>query len=139
MINYGLLVKKASRNVNKNMDNLAKPFGMTGVQMEIVDFIASKEPGITLQKEIEAEFNIRRSTTTGILQRMEKEGLIRREALPDDSRQKMILLTAKADRVKQQVVDYIQQEQKLLEEKFSVAELAVFRKVLSFYIERKEG
>lgn len=139
MINYGLLVKKASRNVNKNMDNLAKPFGMTGVQMEIVDFIASKEPGITLQKEIEAEFNIRRSTTTGILQRMEKEGLIRRKALPDDSRQKMILLTAKADRVKQQVVDYIQQEQKLLEEKFSAAELAVFRKVLSFYIERKEG
>lgn len=139
MINYGLLVKKASRNVNKNMDSLAKPFGMTGVQMEIVDFIAFKEPGITLQKEIEVEFNIRRSTTTGILQRMEKEGLIRREALPDDSRQKVILLTAKADRVKQQVVDYIQQEQKLLEEKFSAAELAVFRKVLSFYIERKEG
>ena len=48
------------------------------------------------QKDIETEFTIRRSTATGILQLMEKNGLIEREAVGYDARLKKLILTEKA-------------------------------------------
>ena len=45
------------------------------------------------QRDIEAEFLIRRSTATVILQLMEKNGMIVREAVPYDARLKKIVLT----------------------------------------------
>ena len=43
-----------------------------------------------------AEFHLRRSTASGILQRMEKNGLVRRESVPQDARLKKLVLTPKA-------------------------------------------
>lgn len=48
------------------------------------------------QKDLEKQFNIRRSTATIMLQRMEKAGLIRREACAEDGRMKALVLTEKA-------------------------------------------
>lgn len=45
------------------------------------------------QKDLEAEFRIRRSTATGILQVMERDGLLRRESVPYDARLKRLVLT----------------------------------------------
>jgi len=48
------------------------------------------------QRDIEEAFQIRRSTATGILQLMEKNGLIIRESVDYDARLKKISLTPKA-------------------------------------------
>ena len=48
------------------------------------------------QRDIEAKFSIRRSTVTGILQRMEKSDLITREPVTYDKRLKKIMLTDKS-------------------------------------------
>jgi DNA-binding MarR family transcriptional regulator len=48
------------------------------------------------QRDIEIEFSIRRSTVTGILQLMEKNGLIIRESVDYDARLKKLILTPKA-------------------------------------------
>ena len=49
-----------------------------------------------LQKDIENIFNIRRSTVSGILKTMEKNNLIIRKNIKDDSKSKEIYLTIKA-------------------------------------------
>lgn len=65
--------------------------------MSILDFLGNQseeDSGKEIsQTMIELEFNIRRSTTTEILQRMEKRQLIKRKASPTDARQKSIELT----------------------------------------------
>ena len=59
------------------------------------------------QKDIEAEFNIRRSTATRLLQSMEHKDLIMREPEENDGRLKRIRLTEKAAERSREVLDRI--------------------------------
>ncbi|HIT90578.1 MAG TPA: winged helix-turn-helix transcriptional regulator [Candidatus Merdenecus merdavium] len=67
---------------------------ITGMQCGVLSYlkIQSKDKEV-FQKDIEDEFQIRRSTATGILQLMEKNGLIQREAVNYDARLKKIIIT----------------------------------------------
>lgn len=72
------------------------PPEMTGVQGHIIGFLRHNEERAVFQRDIEAEFGIRRPTATGILQLMEKNGLLRREPVEYDARLKRLVLTPKA-------------------------------------------
>lgn len=48
-----------------------------------------------IKKDVEAQFSIGRSTTTNILQCMEKKGYIQREAVERDARLKQLVITEK--------------------------------------------
>ena len=52
--------------------------------------------GAVYQRDIEKQFNIRRSTATGILKGMERDMLIHRVPVSDDARLKRLVLTDKA-------------------------------------------
>jgi DNA-binding MarR family transcriptional regulator len=52
---------------------------LTIMQNWIIGFLDMNEGKEIFQKDIEAEFNIRRSTATGILKLMEKNGFINRQ------------------------------------------------------------
>jgi len=45
------------------------------------------------QRDLEAEFSVRRSTASGILSKMEQNGLLRREPDQNDARRKSLVLT----------------------------------------------
>ena len=55
------------------------------------------------QRDVEAAFNLSRSTTTNILQLMEKNGIIRREGVDYDARLKRLVPTEKAVQMEEQV------------------------------------
>lgn len=69
---------------------------VTRTQGWVIGFIADNDDRNIFQRDIEAEFGIRRSTATGILQLMEKNGLLTREAVDYDARLKKLTLTPKA-------------------------------------------
>lgn len=69
---------------------------VTGMQGLIIHYLMMSEPHDRFQKDIEAQFCIRRSTATGILQLMEQHGLLVREPVPQDARLKRLVLTDKA-------------------------------------------
>lgn len=70
---------------------------LTGMQVWVLGYIASLygERDV-FQRDIESAFNISRATASGILQRMERDGLIRRETAKIDGRQKRLILTPQA-------------------------------------------
>ncbi|KRM87987.1 MarR family winged helix-turn-helix transcriptional regulator [Lacticaseibacillus thailandensis] len=76
MPTLGKIIKHATNQMNQSMDQYAKQFGLTGTQMSIIDFIGTHKR--VLQRDIEREFNIQRSTATVALQRMERAALIHR-------------------------------------------------------------
>lgn len=84
------------------------------------------------QQAIEHEFNIRRSTTTIILQRMEKRGLVQRITDPHDRRRRQVQLTAIARELVPAVQDYIRKQEGLLTNQFSPAELIITARVLKY-------
>lgn len=136
-MDFGKLIKQATIQMNRNMDTYAKQYGLTGTQMSILDFLSGHPQA--LQRDIEAEFNIQRSTATVTLQRMEKAGLITRAPATTDARQKAVSLTTKAQDLSGAVGTYIAQQQRSMTTRFSATEQATFTAMLQYFIELNGG
>ena len=88
----------------------SQPQRVTGMQAWIIHYLYRNRDGQDrFQHDIELEFNIRRSTATGLLQRMERDQLIVRESVPYDARRKKIILTPKAIGMQEAVLRAIDQ------------------------------
>ena len=79
-------IRAASHAMRRRFDSLdiGKPSGLTPSQCRIMGFIMDNGGSPVYQKDIEAEFNIRRSTATRLLQSMEHKDLIMREPEEND-------------------------------------------------------
>lgn len=81
---------------------------LTGGQGVILGYIRHSKKTDVYQKDIEQKFNIRRSTATVALQKLEQAGLICRVAVKSDARLKKIELTpegtAAAQRMENRIV-----------------------------------
>ena len=81
----GFEIKTLSHLIKRRVDSYAAECHiekLTGMQGWIIGYLydhTEEQKLDVFQRDIEAEFSIRRSTATGILQLMEKKGLIRRE------------------------------------------------------------
>jgi MarR family transcriptional repressor of mepA len=128
----GVLVKQTDITLSRQMNQFASQYGLTGVQMSFIDFLGRLPEHRGTQKELENEFNIQRSTTTIILQRMEKRDLIVREIDPHDRRRRSVKLTHAAIELFPVVRDYISHHQQKLLEHFSVQDLQTTVKILKY-------
>lgn len=127
----GHLIGMVSNQIKRQLDEATAHSTVTGMQGRFLHFILAKCPqGEVFQKDLEEEFNLRRSTATGILQLMEKNGLLYRESVDYDARLKNIVVTAKGMQMKEQVEESIG----ILEEKLcrgiNADELNVFFHVI---------
>lgn len=104
----GRLLKKANNQISREFDKFAAKFELTGQQMLIIDFLYNNNTQDIIQNQVEYEFNIRRSATTAILQRMEKNGLIDRCQGSKDARQKVLKLTEKVIKLVPDIKAFIQ-------------------------------
>lgn len=137
MNNFGMAIKQANNQMSKHMDTYARQFGLTGSQLSIIDFVGNHD--LVLQRDIEAEFAIRRSTATMTLQRMEKNGLIRRRPAETDGRQKTVTLTAKGTKCKAAATSYIQHQQHAMEMAFTPTEQVVFNRMIAYFLQLNGG
>ena len=103
--------------------------GLTPSQCRIMGFIMDKGDKPVYQKDIEAEFNIRRSTATRLLQAMEHKNLIMREPEENDGRLKRIRLTKKAMERSREVLDRISCIERQLVEGITAEEMKVLHSV----------
>ena len=104
------LIKQATTQIDREREYFANSLGVTGVQMSVIDFLSNHQNNLASQNEIEHEFNIKRSTTTIMLQRMEKRGLIVRVDDPKDKRKKQAQLTESALKIVPKIRQYMKQD-----------------------------
>ncbi|MFC6323838.1 MarR family winged helix-turn-helix transcriptional regulator [Companilactobacillus baiquanensis] len=114
--NVAHLIKVASNEISRSVNDFAAKYDLTGTQVQIIDFLAHiPENEETFQKDIESEFNIRRSTATNILKNMEKTDLIKREPVKSDSRLKKIIILPRAKNMQDKIDDFMKEnDQKIL-------------------------
>ena len=87
-----------SNLVRRRIDNELNQSGVevTGSQARIIGFLYRQiQIRNVYQRDIEEEFDIRRSTVTNTLQLLERNGYISRVSVDEDARLKKILLTDK--------------------------------------------
>lgn len=115
-IPFGRLVHVLSRKMKQDnlMDYPVEE--LTPMQKQVLKFILlSTLHHPIYQKDVEEEFQIRRSTATGILQLMEKNGFIIRQSNPLDKRLKEIIPTEKSELLREKLLKQLQiREEKML-------------------------
>jgi len=109
------LIKVASNEISRGINSFANKYGLTGTQVQIIYYLSKTDKGNIYQKDVEQEFNIRRSTTTNILKTMEKNDLIIRRSSKDDSRLKRIVLSDKSKEVQDAIEKFMtENDQRIL-------------------------
>ena len=94
----GKMLRILSNLVRRKIENELNQRGMevSSSQARIIGFVYRQSQNRNIyQRDIEVEFDIRRSTVTNTLQLLEKNGYITRVSVDEDARLKKILLTDK--------------------------------------------
>jgi DNA-binding MarR family transcriptional regulator len=81
---------------------LFRPYGLTGAQYNVLNILAVRPDGIS-QRELGDLLVVDRSNVTGLLDRMEKAGWVRRDDDPADRRVYRIGLTAAGRALREKV------------------------------------
>lgn len=128
------LIKQADTQIMRERDAFAKQLDLTGGQMSVIDFLSNCPENEADQNAIEYEFDIRRSTTTIMLKRMEKRALVERVADARDKRKKKVRLTKKALELVPQIRRYMKNDDIKLRGLMSEKEAATVQRVLQLII-----
>ena len=125
----GPAVRTLSHRIGQVLNNIPAVRdnkNMTGIQVWILNFLFRRGQEPTFQRDVEAEFNIRRSTATEILKQMEKGGLIRRVPVEYDARLKKIVLTDYAEDVRRRIQAQVERAEEMMTHGFTQRELDDF-------------
>ncbi len=127
----GRMINSLAHQLKRQMYMLEKESGLTNMQSLVLHYIAFQTVEKDLyQKDVEKAFQIRRSTATGILQFLEKEGYIYRESVKRDARLKKIVPTEKTVKLHGHIISNIRYMEGLLREGIPEEDLAVCVRVL---------
>ena len=134
-LKLGLDISKIDHIISRKMDNeILKSLEehITMPQAYAIDFIATHcNDKDIFQKDLEKEFDLKRSSITHMLNNMERNNLIKRVSVPEDARLKKIILTDKALKSYEQISFAIDCIENKLSYNISNEEIDVFHKVLS--------
>ncbi len=125
----GIQIRTISNLIHRRSESLpTRQYAdkVTGVHGWIIGYIYKNRDRELFQKDLEQEFQMRRSTATVILQLMEKNGMIRREKVDYDARLKKIILTDKALELQKKINSEIKLLEQQMCEGISDEELQVF-------------
>ena len=134
-------IKAVSNAIRRKIEgiNIEEKYGLTGGECAIMGYLFENMDKPLYQKDIEEEFNIRRSSATRTLQAMEKKGIIVRHSEPHDGRLKKLVLTSRAMEIGRDVGDMIDEAEKRLLRGISDKELSVFLDMCDRICRNAEG
>jgi MarR family transcriptional regulator, organic hydroperoxide resistance regulator len=126
-LSSGYLVRDAHRAFQRLLERRIAPYGVTRGQWYFLRVLWTAD-GLS-QRELSARVGMMEPTTVIALRSMEKAGLIRRVRSGDDRRRVRVLLTAKAKRLRNELLGVARAITDEAEEGISARDLASFRRV----------
>ena len=127
----GRLINKISHQLKRQMCFHQEESELTNMQKRVLHYILFQSLKEDIyQKDIEKEFQIRRSTATGILQLLEKNGFVIRETVEWDARLKKLVPTAKAEGVREEILSNIRYMETILKQGISEEDMRICMNVL---------
>ena len=95
-----VLIKKLSLEIDKLSNPILEPYDLTNSQFKILKFLLNSPENSIRQVDVEKYFSMTNPTLTGLVQTLEKKGLIERKINPNDSRSKILCPTEKTMKMK---------------------------------------
>lgn len=136
----GFTVKALSNQIQRAMEELKaqqpQEENVTGMQGGFLSYIGDHSPTQDVfQRDVEAEFNVRRSTASGILSRLEEGGYIVRQNVTEDARLKRLRLTERGQRFYAQAISNIENLERQIALGLSDEELAQFFRIAGVFFD----
>jgi DNA-binding MarR family transcriptional regulator len=125
----GSLVRDAHRAFQRLLEKRIAPHGVTRGQWYFLRVLWT-EDGLS-QRELSARVGMMEPTTVIALRSMEKSELIRRVRSPHDKRRAQVWLTAKAQRMRNELLALARGITEEAEAGIARSDLAVFRRVIA--------
>ena len=129
----GRLVRMLNHQLKRNQkpEEAVEDDELTPMQRHILNYILLETLHRDIyQKNLEEEFQVRKSTVSGILKLIEKNGFIYRESVKEDARLKRILPTKKAEALRPSILEHIHETEIRMTEGVSEEDLFLCKKVL---------
>ena len=100
-----ILIKKSSLIFDKYVNQLLVPYRLSGSQFRILMMLYKSPDCSVRQTDIEAAFSMTNPTVTGLVHNLEKNGLVKKVANPEDKRSRFLALTEYADSIEKEMTD----------------------------------
>ena len=126
----GGLLREATNQMTAELNAFARPYGMTGMQMSIIDYLNRQGTTVVYQVDVEHEFQIQRSTASGLIKRMVDRDLLTRVVAASDSRKRQLQLTAKGRKLVPLITTHLDQQDVRMVADLSPEAAAGFRQAL---------
>ncbi len=131
------MLKTSAKAWEKAADiELRERFGLTGAKWKIIAVLSIKE-GIT-QKHIADMLFVEAPTLVSVIDKMEKEGYVKRESDSNDRRNNLIFMTKKSKDIVDPIIDSILEIRNMGLDKISKKDMEAAKKVLSQIITNTE-
>lgn len=121
-MDIGLSIKQLDNEIKKTIDKKLKCFDVTSIQGFIIKFIYNSKKEV-VQRDIEENLNLKRSTISEVLSLMEQKGLIIRIK---DGRNNIIVLTEKAINIHNEIKLTVLEIEKKLKKNIKKEDLDLF-------------
>ncbi|HUD86846.1 MAG TPA: MarR family transcriptional regulator, partial [Xanthobacteraceae bacterium] len=125
----GYLVRDAHRAFQRLLERRIAPYGVTRGQWYFLRVLWTAD-GLS-QRELSARVGMMEPTTVIALRSMERAGLIRRVRGEDDRRKVRVFLSAKAKRLRNELLTVAQTITAEAEQGIAPRELAAFRRIIA--------
>lgn len=130
-----LLLNRAQHRVFRHVDRQsAEHFGTSVTQLGVLMYL-DKHPGVQ-QKALSKGLGLNNPAVTGLVNRMEVSGLLRREPCPDDGRASRLQLTDLGQGKAGEIPPFITELNDAMTEGFSDDEIDVVLRFLNAQLER---
>ena len=128
--------ERLHRLMNLRFAACFKDLPLTSTQALTLEYIIRRTAeGDVFPKELEGFLSIRGSSVISLINNLERDGYIRREAVPFDGRYKRLVPTEKAMQIQEEISTRIEQYMESLFVGISPQELAVYETVLEKMIQ----
>lgn len=128
-LSSGYLVRDAHRAFQRLLERRIAPYGVARGQWYFLRVLWNHD-GLS-QRELSARVGMMEPTTVIALRSMERCGLIHRVRSEDDKRKVRVMLTAKAKRLRNELLGVARGITDQAEEGISARDLAAFRRVIA--------
>ena len=127
----GMEIRVLSKYMGRYLDDIhGIDCMLSGPQGLILIYLCENDEEV-YQKYIEKYFNIRRSTATGLLNSLEKNGYITKEPVENDKRMKKIKATEHAYSTVEKIDNHVIQLEKIMLDGIDEKEVKQFRNTIS--------
>ena len=125
----GALLKITVNGIEQSMNARVTALGLTAAQSHVMHYIC-RNSGRVHQRDVETEFDLSHATVSGIIDRLESKGFLRRARGEADARCIVLHATDTALEYEERIHGYIIETEAQMLQGFSPEEAALFRQAL---------